>query len=266
MRLTDELLEEVHTLWDELADFPAARAEDALRHLQQKFSDWLRAEDVVWVGGARLMQGAAARRDPQSGWRGLAVRHLRLTPPVAERTVRAMREQETMPHPTTLAMVETAGAFRVRRMHDGLVDVAAFKRTPQYRVFYQEAGIVDRMFVGSPINADAESYFLFDRLQGGVGRRFSAADAQFVAYVMRGLKWFQRELMLHHGLLLAAQPLTDTERRIVSLLLTDRTEKEVAAELGQKPATTHKYITGILRKFGVRGRTGLMALWLGRRS
>jgi DNA-binding CsgD family transcriptional regulator len=56
------------------------------------------------------------------------------------------------------------------------------------------------------------------------------------------------------------------ERRIVSLLLTDRAEKEIAAELGQKPATTHKYITGILRKFGVRGRTGLMALWLGRRS
>jgi DNA-binding CsgD family transcriptional regulator len=266
MPLTEDQCEQVHTLWDELADFPASQAEDALRHLQQKFSSWLNADDVTWVGGALMMQDSAALHDPQLGWRGLVTRHMRLTPLVAERTLQAMSEQDTEPALTTQALVAGAGSFRVHRLHDGFVDMAAFEKTPHYRVFYKEAGIVDRMFVCFPINADAESYFLFDRMRGGAEKQFSLADAQLVAYAMRGLKWFQRELMLHYGLLLARQPLTDTERRIVTLLLTDLSEKEIAAKLGQAPATTHKYITGILRKFGVRGRTGLMALWLGWRN
>jgi len=85
-----------------------------------------------------------------------------------------------------------------------------------------------------------------------------------VEYTMRGLKWFHRELLLANGLLIAEKSLSPSERRIVRLMLTDRTEKEIAIELGQSPKTTHKYITEILRKFGVQGRTGLMARWLNR--
>lgn len=53
------------------------------------------------------------------------------------------------------------------------------------------------------------------------------------------------------------------ERRLVSLLLTDRVEKEIARDLDLTPATTHTYITALFRKFGVSGRAGLTALWLG---
>jgi DNA-binding CsgD family transcriptional regulator len=256
--------ESVHELWDELADFPASQTDDALRHLMQRLSTWLGTEDVVWVGAARLSRGASARRDPQLGWRGLAVRHLNLDPVIAEKSARAAREQDTDPGMTTRAILDGVGRFRVHRMQSGFVDMRAFRKTPHYRAFYMDVGIVDRMFVAFPINADTESYLLLDRMHKA--RRFTAAEAEFVAYVMRGLKWFQRELLLSHGLLLANEALSPMERRIVSLLLTERTEKEIAAELRQSPPTTHKYITSILRKFGVRGRTGLMALWLGRRS
>lgn len=264
MRLSAERLEAIHCLWDDLADFPASRTDDALLHLMQRLREWFDAGDVVWVGGARLSRGPAARRDPQSGWRGLVVRHLKADPGTLERSARATQTQDTDPGLTTRALVADAGRFRIRRMHDGLVDMATFRRTAHYRAFYEEVGIVDRMFVAFPINADAESFYLLDRMSGS--RRFSAADADLVGYIMRGLKWFQRELLLSHGLLLADQPLSPMERRILSLLLTARTEKEIAAELKQSPSTTHKYITGILRKFGVRGRTGLLALWLGRHS
>lgn len=262
MPLTDKQREAVHALWDELADFPAAQADAALTHLMRRLGGWLRSPDVVWVGAARILRGAAAQRDAQRGWRGLAVRHLRSDPLLAEKSRQAVQEQDTDPGMTTRTLVEDAGVFRVHRLHDGFINVAAFKRTAHYRAFYLEAGIADRMFVGFPINADTESFFLFDRMGGAA--RFSAADAALVGYAMRGLKWFHRELLLSHGLLVAQEPLGAMERRLVRLMLTHRTEKEIAAMLGQSPKTTHKYITDILRKFGVRGRTGLMALWLGR--
>ncbi|WP_310629938.1 PAS domain S-box protein [Paraburkholderia sp.] len=52
------------------------------------------------------------------------------------------------------------------------------------------------------------------------------------------------------------------ERRVVELLLTEATEKQIAERLGLAVSTTHSYITGIFRKYGVRGRAGLMSLWL----
>lgn len=56
--------------------------------------------------------------------------------------------------------------------------------------------------------------------------------------------------------------LASHERKVLQLLLTDATEKQIAAQLGLAVSTTHSYITGIFRKFGVRGRAGLMSLWL----
>ncbi|MFX1767850.1 PAS domain S-box protein [Paraburkholderia sp. A1RI-2L] len=52
------------------------------------------------------------------------------------------------------------------------------------------------------------------------------------------------------------------ERRVLKLLLTEATEKQIAERLGLAVSTTHSYITGIYRKFGVRGRAGLMSRWL----
>lgn len=52
------------------------------------------------------------------------------------------------------------------------------------------------------------------------------------------------------------------ERKVLELLLTEATEKQIAERLGLATSTTHSYITGIFRKYGVRGRAGLMSLWL----
>ncbi len=258
--LTRAQMEKSHQLWDELADFSAARADEALRHLMQTMAGWLHAHDLVWVGAARLMQGAPARRDLQHGWRGLAVRHYKTTPQALAQSHVIAREQDKSPALTTIALTAHMGRFRIHRLRDGFVDFDAFRRTAHYRMVYEEQGIRDRMWVAVPINADAESFLLVDRDKSH--RLFSAHDAEWVAYTMRGLKWFHRELLLSHGLLLAGRPLTLTERRILHLLLTDRTEAEIAAHIGQSPHTTHGYVKEILRKYGVRGRTGLMALWL----
>lgn len=52
------------------------------------------------------------------------------------------------------------------------------------------------------------------------------------------------------------------ESRVLQLLLTEAAEKQIAEQLGLATSTTHSYITGVYRKFGVRGRAGLMSLWL----
>lgn len=258
--LTHDQMERAHQLWDELADFSAARSDDALRHLMRVMTGWLEARDLVWIGAARLLRGVRARRDPQQGWRGLVVRHFLATPEICARSKQLAREQDSAPAMTTIAMAASMGRLRVHRLHDGFVDLAAFRKTAHYQVVYEGQGLVDRMWVAVPVNGDAESILLLDRYH--TKRHFTANDAEWVTYTMRGLKWFHRELMLSHGLLLADRPLTATERRVTQLLLTDHTEGEIAAQLRQSPHTTHGYVKEILRKYGVRGRTGLMALWL----
>ena len=56
--------------------------------------------------------------------------------------------------------------------------------------------------------------------------------------------------------------LSPRERQVLRLLLTDLSEKEIAYQLGLGWRTTHGYTVSILRKFDVKGRIGLMALWL----
>jgi DNA-binding CsgD family transcriptional regulator len=83
---------------------------------------------------------------------------------------------------------------------------------------------------------------------------------------MRGLTWFHRQVLLAHGLLIAHAPLSPIERRVLAHLLSDRSEKLIAAALGVSPASVHTYVKDVLRKFGVSGRKGLVALWLGRQT
>lgn len=65
------------------------------------------------------------------------------------------------------------------------------------------------------------------------------------------------ELVVSHALL---ERLAPYERKVLQLLLTDASEKQIAEQLGLAVSTTHSYITGIFRKLNVRGRAGLMSL------
>lgn len=253
----------LHRMWDELADYPAAETETALVHLMRNLSDLLQADQALWIGAVRMARGAAARRDGQHGWRGRVMR--RLNPPgpeLLERSLRAMREQESDPGLTTRAIAARAGAFRVHRLRDGFIDFNAFRRTAHYQYYYRDMGISDRMWIVFPVNEDTESYFVFDH--AGARRRFTRSDAEFTGRALRALKWFHRKLMLNYGLHIAGTPLSSMQRRMAAMLLTDRTEREVAAELGLRPGTVHQYAVQLYQHFGVKGRAGLMALWLGK--
>lgn len=259
MPLNTRLSDTVHTLWDDLADFEVARTEVALTYLLEQLCALANAQTGYWLGAVRV--DAASSADPLKGWRPRVIRYLHDD---GERRRQFRRLATGLENggidPSIVKQLEGAGQFRAARQSDLLPE--SWRRTSElYRLAFTQFGIHDTLYVTFPVNSDAESYFAIQRK--GDTPRFTARERDAVAYALRGIKWFHRQLMLGHGLLVGDKPLTPAERRVLHLLLTDKSERQIADALGLTVASTHKYVTDIFRKFGVSGRPGLTALWLG---
>lgn len=251
--------ESIHELWDHLADFDAAQPDAALNCLLEGLCALVGAQNANWVAAVRL--GDHPVGDPLAGWRVRVVRYLHPTPVLDESVRRQMAlYQAGQIDPTIIANMAQVGRFRANRLCD-LVPPDWFE-SDYYRIFYLGPGRHDTVWVGTPLNRDAESFFGVWRQVGTP--RFTEAERDLLAYALRGLKWFQRQLALSHGLPVVGKPLTPVERKVLGGLLSGRAEKAIAAEVGQSSHTTHEYVTAIYRKFGVRNRAALMALWLGK--
>jgi DNA-binding CsgD family transcriptional regulator len=254
----------VHALWDELARLPAAETDAACRHLIGTLGEWMGADNAAWIGAARLLPASKAEKDRLFGWRTRAIVFWR--PPERDELLlvkEALGGRAEEPGMTATAMAQLAGNFRIHRLRDGFVDWAAFQKTLHYHAYYRQLGVDDRLWVGMPICQDAESFFVFDKRR--TKSRFTKADIKLLDYALRGLGWLNYRFMCSYGLSLVESPLTTMERRVIQLLLSERSEKEIAAVLRQSPNTTHGHIKEIYRKYGTQGRAGLMALWLSNR-
>ena len=250
--------ERIHTLWDTLADFDASKIDEALSFLQIGLCELINAQNADWIGVVRL---ATFPGDPVEGWRPPVIRVLhhneKFLASVKEQT---MNLERGIVNDVVIRMVGMSGNFRARRLCD--VMTAEWFDTPFYQNYYQSCGHRDAVYVAFPVNEDAESYFgLFRATEQPP---FTAEERDTLAYALRGIKWFHRQLLLSHGLLVASTPLTAVERKVLQGLLTGLPEKEIAAAQGQSYHTTHEYVSTIFRKFGVNNRSALMALWLGR--
>jgi len=251
----------VFTIWDRLADFDATQTEDALLFLLQELKKLVGADDAVWIGAVRLAHGKAAERDHQRGWRGNVVVHLEWTDLKRQLVASAMKAQEIDGGiPSFIELARQAGNFRVRVLRE-LHDMAAFTQTEHYRACFVPFDITDRMWCVFPVNEDCEVAFILDRFGDRPG--FSPRDQQLLAATLRGLRWFHRQAMLFHGVMLGGERLSPRERSLCACLLGNRTEKQIAVSLKLTFSTTRTYIKALYKKFGVKGRAGLMALWLG---
>lgn len=260
-RMTGPQREAVHVLWDELSDFPVAKTDEALVHLLKTVCKLIHAGNAYWIGGLRMNPASAG--DPLKGWRPRANRYLHPAP-IHEEAYRAQvakwnRREVDPSYERALRGVGTFRSYRLRRELP-----PGWFHGPYYKIYYASRGFHDTCFVTFPLHEDCESYFAFHRVH--TRKNFTAADEAVAAYALRGIKWFHRQLLFSYGVPLAEGPLTPMQRRIAHLLLTERSEKEIAAETGQSPNTTHKHITEIYRKFGVNSRAALAALWLGQKS
>jgi len=251
---------EILHLWDYLSDTHVSRLDEASLHLMRTVGGWIGAEKAFWNGILRIARGPAARRDPQHGWRVRSIQTLQRSGPIDRASAHVLHEQKTGGVPmTNTVLMRDAGRFRACRLRD-LVNLPAFRETEHYKHVYAPFEIVDRIFVVFPVNDEVESLYCFDRLEPQA--RFTPHEVQLVAFALRAIKYFHRELLFSHGLHVAREPLLPSERRIVAALLTDKSEKEIAASLGVAYATVHSSVTTVLRKFNVNSRAGLMTLWL----
>ena len=251
----------IHDLWDELADFDAARVDEALDHLLRSLCELVDAQNANWFGAVRLADIIPG--DPTHGWRPGTIRYLHPSRPIDEKVRKQVKKlEEGCIDETTVRNIALAGSFRANRLVD-LVSEGWFE-SGYYRAYYADAGQADAIWAGVPINADAECYFGVFR--DGAHPRFAPEERDLVACALRGLKWFCRRQMLGHGLLVASSPLTPTERDVMQGLLTGQAEKQIAAALDKSYHTTHEHVAAIFRKFDVTNRAALMALWLGKAS
>ena len=247
----------IHRLWDSLADFPVSKTDLALSHLMEGIAGMIGAGNAYWLGYIRLN---AEPGDPLKGLRPCANRYLH-PGPIHDESYRAQMRKWNRKQ-TNEGYVRAArdvGQFRSFRLRAELRP--GYFEEEFYQTFHASRGIHDQCVVFFPVHEDYESMFNFQRV--GVEKNFSVEEEAIATYALRGLRWFHRQVALSYGLLIAETPLSTTQRLIVRLLLTERSEKQIAEEIGKTLGATHKHITEIFRKFGVNGRAGLMAVWLG---
>jgi DNA-binding CsgD family transcriptional regulator len=212
------------------------------------------------MGAVRMI---AEKRDPLHGWRPRLLRYLRPLPndeKYTQQRLRSLQQGRTVDE-ATIAQTRLAGQFRAARLKD-LVSPEWFK-SETYQG-YLGRGVYDSLTVGVPLSPIAEGYYGFLRMREN--DPFTEAQRDIAFYALRGLTWFHRQVLLAHGVHAANAPLSPVERRVLALLLTDQSEKLIAANLGVTPSTAHTYVRSVLRKFGVSGRNGLISVWLGRPS
>lgn len=147
---------------------------------------------------------------------------------------------------STIAAVRGSGVFRTHRLHDGFVDLEAPRKTAYYQSHYAAIGVQDQLWVASPISLETEAYVVFERRH--CAALFDEADTELAGFTLRALNWFHRQMFYSHGLVVAQEPLTPMQRAVLQLLLSDKTEKEIASQLGQSFHTTHTHVKEIFRK------------------
>ena len=245
------------TLWQELADAPAAECDTALRHCMGRLSSHIGARNILWVSG-RLYPERMAEH-PMLGWQIQDVAYLHdgqrllgLAGEVVERINEGEEDQ------SAIAAARLAGQTW-SHLRCELVDDDAWRNCWVINDVLAGERIGDRLS-GSHSLPGCESHFVLER--GKDERPFGPRERDLLYYFLLGSKTFQRELLLSRGLLDAAHPLSPRERDVLKLLLTDASEKEVAQQLGIGYRTVHQHAQSIYSKLGVRGRWGLMAKWL----
>jgi DNA-binding CsgD family transcriptional regulator len=250
----------IHGLWDDLAAYEAGKSDMAVQHLLATVAGLVDAQNAYWTG---VVRPADDDRDPLLGWVPRAVRYLRPFPhddAVARGRLRPRCPRGGIDEPT-LAHVRLAGSYRARRLRD-MVSPEWFDSDTY--AGYVGQGVHDLLVVGVPVSKTAEAYYGFLRMRKD--DPFTEAQRDTALYAMRGLTWFHRKVLLAEGLLATRAPLSPMERRVLALLLTEHSEKVIAANLEVAPATLHTYVRDVFRKFDVSGRNGLTALWLGRQA
>lgn len=248
---------DIYALWDELTDFPVSRYDDALKHMLKRLCEIFGAKNALWSVVVRLP--VPPEGDQLNGWRPRLVRLLNPIAPLAA-SVQSQVDKLWLPKVDLSSIVGAAGEepFLIRLLFEALP--ASWFEEEYYRRHYLAVGHADHMSMRCAFGKDVRIHLLLYR--GPEDPRYTAASKAPFTLAMRGLKWFQHRLLLSHGIHAANEPITPAEHGVLLALLGGDTEKQIAESLSKSPNTIHIHIKSIYRKFGVRNRHALTALWM----
>jgi DNA-binding CsgD family transcriptional regulator len=249
--------EDVHALWDCLADHEASRIDEALRACLERLAGLTGASNAFWLGAVR---DTSAPTNRFRGWRVEVVEPLYPCAAFDDMVHHCRHRLESgQPDRVLSQLIARVGRARVQCWIE--LTGAVWFESQRYRVGYLQRGVRDLMLGCVPVQDGVEA--LIGVTRSGNSQQFSVVERQHFAYALRGTKWFHRQLMLSHGIVGTNVRITPTERRIVKRLLGGQPEKLIALQLGLSYHGTHKHVSNIYRKYGISSRSELTALWLG---
>ncbi|MBK1832018.1 helix-turn-helix transcriptional regulator [Verrucomicrobiaceae bacterium R5-34] len=258
--LTQEEQNHLHDLWRVAAEARLTNVREILRRYTVMLADLLDAKNVVWL--AAIHGNAPSDVFSTRIFNGWWCMDLIDFAPVLDlahgQSVYFEYAKKYGPGADTINIVRTAGKHRVQLRQDVISDDEheRFWKTKCYYV--PILGIKERMHAVYTVTPEVESYFLIDRAPDQ--DPFSERERGLARLAILGSVNLHQKLLLERGLIPPARaPLSPREMEAFSLLFTDFTHKEIAMEMNVEVSTAIQYINSIYRKFGVRGRNGLVA-------
>ncbi|MEO7067574.1 MAG: helix-turn-helix transcriptional regulator [Rhodanobacter sp.] len=251
-----DVIERIYSLWDAMARIDVADADNAMHALLDGTRELLAGENAMCAVVVRMPQVDSAG----TGfiWRPRHVVHLDSRGNARANVADAERRLSVLQRDVWSATdVAGAGTWRAKRLCD--VAPPEWFKSQYYENVYTRLGLIDSLWVVCPINTDVEIYLGIYR--GTEQSLFEPSERDIALFAMRGLRWFLQRYLLSLGLNLATAPLTESERKVLHLVLHGRSPKAIAKELSQSVYTTQGHIQAIYQKFNVTRRAALAALW-----
>lgn len=247
-------IKELNLFWEELHQFNGMQTEAAIHHATHFLCEKLGAVNAMWLASVQFPNGK-----PENAWGWRPQGFFSLHEPeqhLAEHEKHLKDLKEHQAKQLHIAVAEYANT--TYRTFTCSRDMPAKWFDSAYYIDYlSSSGVKDMMFVAQPITENSESYFVFVS-----DRFFSDDEISYAALACAPLLYLHKAMMAHHGIGICEHPLTPSEKRLLAYLLQEKSEPEIAAEIHLSPSTVHTYANRIYKKYGVKGRTGLMALWL----
>lgn len=250
------VLQELQPFWERLSSFKKADTMAAMAYAKAYLCERLNASNAYWMCSVRM----GDKEDKLFGWRPIDVEYLRERPMKASIYARHQALVKAGKFDISIIKnVEGHGCFRVNIQSQSVGEI--WYQSDFYQQLYKPQGIEDLLCMAAPVNDELECWLCFERsdLQQP---RFNEEERNYLYLAGAPLTWLFKQMALAKGIMLVQKPLTASEKKVLRYLLMGDSEQAIADKTNLSPATVHTYATRIYRKYGVKGRTGLMAAWI----
>jgi len=266
----NNMMPRLSELWTEVAKFPVWDATAALKHALGRLCSLLEAGDASWLvmrKEAKIPREISSDHyktifDKMEGWSPMTAEYLnpeQVFKRVVERWLMHARKEGI--DPVSQFILKGAGKHTRACIRHDVASDQEWTNHWMSKNFLEFYGIGERLIACTPLNSTCESVIIIDRPLGA--EPYTAEDRDFMNIAIASVPYLHRRLCLERGLLGATSMLSNRETDTYRLLLTDLSESEIAESLKLSTHTVHDYARNLYRKFGVKGRVGLMAMVLG---